>query len=539
MRKICSWNFILFIVAGFLFYPPIILHSEKYHQSPPVIPGKKMQLEKRTRDAGSGEIVISKEIVDSRKMAVVIVDPWNFHWCMTATERVSAMVPRWKKALEGARQLGMPIIWAPSDVVGSYAGYPQRERVLGLELLPVPSIREMPSTNFTAPMNNCMCGPGIKCKGNYGWDAMSPEFNIADDDFIASSTDEVYTLLKRKDISHVVYMGLHTNICLYGKPGALKYMVQAGFTCMLARDINDAITIYDPVAGFTPDKGTQQTDEDLERAGVPTINFAEELGKVGLWNKKWVVETVRITPWGKPLRPYFFNESVIVTLTTPLLENADIRYTLDGSEPDKHSLLYTAPFELSHTAQIKTAAFGRGKKISLQTEAYFVKANPVPPLPDVYVDQLKNIVDPYASLAPVFAACFREPAPGTSYDGKPLQISGEPYDKGIGFQAPAAGRYELRPEFDRFVARVGIADHMVQEDDGRNKAMHCSVLFRIFIDGEMYGESPVMRISQVPWNFDIKIPAGARYLRIVAMDAGSRSTYDLANCVNAGFVVKK
>ena len=134
---------------------------------------------------------------------------------------------------------------------------------------------------------------------NYGWDGMNPDLVLADDDFIASSTEEVYSLLKERGITHVIYMGLHTNMCLFGKPGALKYMVQAGLNCMLARDINDAFTSYDPATGFTPDRGTQQTDEDLERAGVPTINLVEEWRKAGVWDDEWIVETVRITPWGK------------------------------------------------------------------------------------------------------------------------------------------------------------------------------------------------------------------------------------------------
>ncbi|MEI6782236.1 MAG: hypothetical protein WCQ21_15100 [Verrucomicrobiota bacterium] len=42
---------------------------------------------------------------------------------MTACERVSAMVPRWNRTIECARNLGIPILWVPSDVVGSYSGY--------------------------------------------------------------------------------------------------------------------------------------------------------------------------------------------------------------------------------------------------------------------------------------------------------------------------------------------------------------------------------------------------------------------------------
>jgi len=303
---------------------------------------RSLRFDLQTRDT-SNRIVRAAENVDSDKVAVVIVDPWNYHWCMTACERVSAMAPRWNRALACARKLGMPILWAPSDVVGMYSGYPQRERALAVPLLPVPNERAMPPARFTAPVGGCMCGPGIRCVANYGHDSMNPDLVLADDDFIASSTEEVYSLLKRRGITHIIYMGLHTNMCLFGKPGAMKYLVQAGMKCMLARDLNDAFTSYDPASGFTPDQGTRQIDEDLERAGVPTINIVEEWRKAGLWNDDWIVETVRITPWGKPNRPYFFEQSVTATLTTPWLDGAEIRYTLDGGEPGAASPLYEKP----------------------------------------------------------------------------------------------------------------------------------------------------------------------------------------------------
>lgn len=95
-------------------------------------PAPALHLALRIRDPKTNQIVVQTEVVDSAKVAVVIVDPWNFHWCMTACERVSAMVPRWNRAVDCARKLGMPILWAPSDVAGNYAGYPQRERALAV-----------------------------------------------------------------------------------------------------------------------------------------------------------------------------------------------------------------------------------------------------------------------------------------------------------------------------------------------------------------------------------------------------------------------
>jgi hypothetical protein len=498
-----------------------------------------IELTLQTRDPQTGRIISTTEKVDASKVGIVIVDPWNYHWCMTACERVSAMVPRWNRTIECARNLGMPILWVPSDVVGSYSGYPQRERALAVPLVLVPKTRDMPPARFTAPGGGCMCGPGIACAANYGHDGMNPDLVLAEDDLIASSTEEVYALLKQRGITHVIYLGLHTNMCLFGKPGALKYMVQAGLNCMLARDINDAITSYNPATGFTPDKGTQQTDEDLERAGVPTINVVEEWRKAGVWHDDWIVETVRITPWGKTQRPFFLEQSVTVTLTTPWLVDVEVRYTLDGSNPTSSSTLYDKALNLSETRNLRTAAFRGQKLVSVPTSAFFVRLPPRPAQPDVYLDDLHYILDPYSQASGAAAACFWQPKVGKSYEGLPLRVRGKTYAHGLGFRAPSSVRYELKPEYDRFVARAGIADNMLDHELGRNLAMHCSVVFRVFIDGQMAAESPVMRISQEPWRFAVPIPSGSRFVNLVCMDAGSRNILDLGNWIEAGFLVKK
>jgi nicotinamidase-related amidase len=498
-----------------------------------------LHLAAQTRDPTTDRIIVKTEDIDSSKVAVVVVDPWNYHWCMTACQRVSAMAPRWNRALECARGLGMPVLWAPSDVAGNYAGHPQRERALGVRLVPVPKAREMPPARFTAPIGRCMCGPGIHCIVNYGQDAMCPDLIVGDDDLIASSTEEVYSLLRERGITHVIYLGLHTNMCLFGKPGALKYMVQAGLNCMLARDMNDAFTSYNPQTGFTPDQGTRQTDEDLERAGVPTINVVDEWRKAGVWNDGWTVETVRITPWGKRQRPYFFEGLTTVTLSAPWLENVQVRYTLDGSEPGPASALYQKPLQVTETAELKTAAFRDGKRVSVPASACFVRLPARPPKPDVFLDGLKDVVDPYAAIGPEYAAFLWMPKVGKSFDGQSLRIRQKLYEKGIGLRATAGVRYELKPEFERFVALAGIDDNLVEQGLGRNKVRHCSVVFRVFIDGNMAAESPVMRISQEPWRFDVKVPPGSRYLRIVCMDASGPSPYDLGDWVDAGFVLKQ
>src|SRR5262245_50716828 len=91
-----------------------------------------LELTLQTRDGATGRIVHTNEKVDSKRVGVIAVDVWNFHWCKTATMRVDAIVPRMNKALDAARSLGMTVMLCLSDVVDNYVGYPQREAIFAL-----------------------------------------------------------------------------------------------------------------------------------------------------------------------------------------------------------------------------------------------------------------------------------------------------------------------------------------------------------------------------------------------------------------------
>lgn len=473
--------------------------------------------------------------LDPTKTAVIIIDMWNYHWCMTATERVSAMVPRMNKVLEICRQQGMQIVWNPSDVATTYCGTPQYERAVAVKRQPTPEVREPISVEFTAPYGACLCGPGFRCGGNYGWDSMHPDLVIDEKDLISASTNEIYSLFAERGITNIIYMGVHTNMCVFGKPGAISDMWKAGFQCLLARDLNDAFTDYNPEEGYTPDMGTAEIDKNLQDGGVLCLNMGEELRKAGLWKSDAPVDYVRFAPWGKPDRPYVMEKATLVTLTAPWLEGAEIRYTTDGSEPTLRSSLYTKPIEVKQTQTLRAAAFRGGKQVSLPSHAYYAMLPPLPPKPDVYLDDLEYIVNDYAKGNDLF---MYFPVKGKSYEGKPLKVRGVTYEHGLGFRAPASVQYDLKPEYKRFVAKVGIDENLLEPKNGSLIAMHCSVVFRIFIDGVMMAESPVMRATQEPWRFDVEIPKDSRRVDIVCMDAGSRNLLDYGNWMDAGFITK-
>jgi hypothetical protein len=249
-----------------------------------------------------------------------------------------------------------------------------------------------------------------------------------------------------------------------------------------------------------------------------------------------IVDFVRFAPWGKPERPYLMEKPAVVTLTAPWLDGSEIRYTTDGSEPTVHSNLYTAPLTIDQTITLRATAFRKGKAVSLPSFACYAKMlSAVPPKPDVYLEDLPYITNAYLQRTPM---CFWYPEKWKSFEGKPLRVSGKTYSHGMGFRAPSSVQYEIKPAYKRFVALAGIDENMLDVNHGRFIAIHSSVVFRLFIDGKQAAESPVMRISQEPWRFDVEIPQGSRLINLVCMDAGSRNMLDYGNWIDAGFITQ-
>ena len=162
---------------------------------------------------------------------------------------------------------------------------------------------------------------------------MHPAFKIGAHDLMPDTQAEVYAICQERGLSHLLYVGFHTQVCLLGKPMGLKNMKAAGLRCLLARGMTDAHPGYAPERGFTPDLNTRQVVAHFENHLAPTIHLEEELEKLGKWGSAWVVDPVRFAPWGTPNRPHLFEQPVTVTLEAPLQAGADIHYTLDAAHP--------------------------------------------------------------------------------------------------------------------------------------------------------------------------------------------------------------
>lgn len=113
-----------------------------------------------------------------------------------------------------------------------------------------------------------------------------------------------------------------------------------------------------------------------------------------------------------------------------------------------------------------------------------------------------------------------------NFNGQPLQIGGTVYKQGLGLHANAEISYALKPEWQRFVATVGV--HASAGDKG-------SVQFSVEVDGTVLGCSPVLTGKSPAHHFNIALPKGAQQIRLISSDGGDDIIYDHANWVNCGF----
>ena len=147
-----------------------------------------------------------------------------------------------------------------------------------------------------------------------------------------------------------------------------------------------------------------------------------------------------------------------------------------------------------------------------------------PPAPDVPLTALRPKV--------VHVGYGGQVRPDASADGQPMRINGRAFAKGIGAHADAVLIYPLQPAIQRFVAGVGVDDEAAGKPNAR-------VEFRVFADGALLWQSPLMSPGQDAEWVDVAVPPGCKQFRLEAVDPADDVEADHADWVNAGFLLGK
>lgn len=263
-----------------------------------------LQLTKHVETSdGSGRFhrIATKQNWDPSKTALILCDVWDSHHCKRAVLRVNELVPRMDATVSALRSRGVTVIHAPSDCMKAYEGHPARIRA-----------QQVPKANrFPDGIRDWCYRIPEEEKGKYpidqsnGGEDDTPEEHAAwvqelvrmgrnpktpwlkqheglsirnDLDFISDKGDEIWSILESKGVENVILAGVHTNMCVLGRPFGLRRMVQAGKRTALISDLTD--TMYDPncepfVSHFT---GTDLIVDHIERYVCPTFTSDQILG---------------------------------------------------------------------------------------------------------------------------------------------------------------------------------------------------------------------------------------------------------------------
>lgn len=264
--------------------------------------GLGLTLRSRVPDQGDAFAVVEKkETWKPAETAVIVCDVWDAHHCLNAVRREEEMVPTMDKLLAKLRGMGVLVIHAPSSCMDFYKDHPARKRAQGF-----PTAKNLPTDidkwchkipaeeKGKYPIDQTDGGEDDDPKEHADWHAKlaamgrnpkapwkSQHAGIAIDgarDLVSDSGVEIWNALEARGIKNVILVGVHTNMCVLGRPFGLRQMAKNGKNVVLMRDLTD--TMYNPakwpmVSHF---KGTALIVEHIEKYVCPTATSDQVLG---------------------------------------------------------------------------------------------------------------------------------------------------------------------------------------------------------------------------------------------------------------------
>ncbi|MHC4369598.1 MAG: ThuA domain-containing protein [Planctomycetota bacterium] len=253
-----------------------------------------LKLDARSRQqiqGRDGQFRVTSEKLNwsASQTAIIICDVWDQHWCKGATRRGGELAPRINEVASEARDMGVLIIHAPSGTMDSYKDHPGRKIATDAPKaanLPkdiakwckwIDETEEAVGYPIDHSDGGCDCRP--TCEQGSPWRGQIDTIEISDKDAVSDSGVEIWNLLEHSGIENVIIMGVHTNMCVLGRPFGLRNMARYGKNVVLMRDLTD--TMYNSrmrpvVSHFT---GTDLVVEHVEKYVCPTVTSTAFTGK--------------------------------------------------------------------------------------------------------------------------------------------------------------------------------------------------------------------------------------------------------------------
>ena len=251
-----------------------------------------LELHLRSRSK-SGEATTKTVTWEPKKTAFIICDMWDDHWCRGAARRVGELAEPMNRMIADARRRGVFILHAPSTCTGFYKDTPARKRAQQAPPAapPAPLAKEMrwgtawcwpdPSREPDLPIDDSDmgCDCASKCAIREAWSREIATIEIDPSvDAIADDGQETVNLLAERGIQHVVLLGVHLNMCVLGRPFAIRQMVRQGRDVALMRDMTDTMYNSKMRPQVNHFAGTDLVVEHIEKHWCPSFTSADLTG---------------------------------------------------------------------------------------------------------------------------------------------------------------------------------------------------------------------------------------------------------------------
>lgn len=226
------------------------------------------------------------------KTALIICDMWDNHWCKGAARRVEELAGPMNRVVEAARQRGVLIIHAPSTTVDFYKDTPQRKLAQQARFVktkaPLATVERWgtawcypdPKRESELPIDDTDmgCDCETKCEIVPPWTRQIKTIDIAEGDAITDNGQETFNLLAERGIDNVIIMGVHLNMCVLGRPFAIRQLVTQGKNVLLVRDMTDTMYCSKMKPFVNHFEGTDLVITHVEQNWCPTILSTDFVG---------------------------------------------------------------------------------------------------------------------------------------------------------------------------------------------------------------------------------------------------------------------
>ena len=122
------------------------------------------------------------------------------------------------------------------------------------------------------------CDCATKCEIVPPWTRQIKTIDIEEPDAMTDNGQETFNLLAERDINNVIIMGVHLNMCVLGRPFAIRQLVTQGKNVLLIRDMTDTMYCSKSKPYVNHFAGTDLVVSHVEKNWCPTILSTDFVG---------------------------------------------------------------------------------------------------------------------------------------------------------------------------------------------------------------------------------------------------------------------